>query len=457
MVDVTGFAKLIQPQIPDVGRSIQAGAMGQQMRLDRQQAAQTGQLRDIAMQGEQMKLDEMRLNKAKEMGADKLVQQAIEMKRNNDRQGFNSTVSDLYAINPKAAKETYDFFGTLEQQDLVDSAYILKAATSLPLDDVEGRHAALSQARDTLNNSNHLISQGYDEMIGENDPNKLNEGMLNYLGMANKFRLFGDASEGAKMQKTGAYLVRDKDTGQVSIVAGAFDPTSGQMQVTSGQLPTNYEVVSKMGETAGEETTREIEETKKKKQIEQAIGMSTKYAEKADLLNKNIMTLDEGIMLAEKAIAEGKSLGRGWIESKFPKITKTAADFNEISQQLGLGVIQSTTFGALSADEMKLAMEAAMPQYTSDADSLAWMKRRRAAQQKLKDQLDEAAAFLGEGGTVAEWKKMQVAKRKLRERQEAETKSATPAPAAGQPAPTQDYTQMSSTDIMQNLVKSMGQ
>jgi hypothetical protein len=47
-------------------------------------------------------------------------------------------------------------------------------------------------------------------------------------------------------------------------------------------------------------------------------------------------------------------------------------------------------------------------------EALKWLKEKRAAQQKLKNEMDKAAAFIGsqnESGkfnTVADWKKMQM-------------------------------------------------
>lgn len=408
MVDVTGFAKLIQPQIPDVGRSIQAGAIGQEMRQSRQ-------LHDIAMQGEQMKLDEMRLRQAKSMGAENLVKQAIELKRGGDRQGFNSTIADLYATNPKVAKETYDFFGTIDQQNLVDSAYSLMGATSLPVNDLEGRKQFLAQAKDNLENPAHPISLRYDEMLAETDPTKLNAMMLENMAYAQKMGLFPAGKAGKSPEEI------------------------AEIRAKTGKLEAETLKILKEISTLGDKGDLT---TDKKVDLEQKLA--DKYFSRTKNFQEVNTTFNNLMASAEQKNGPGdlalittfmKMLDPGSVvrETEFANAQDTAGLWNRLKNMAA-----KWKEGDLLQPEDRL-------KFTNLAR--AYLEGYKKEDTKVRDQIDKTINAYGLNRDI-----VLPAEEKLPEKQ-----AATPAPAAGQTAPAQDYTQMSSTDIMQNLVKSMGQ
>lgn len=157
-------------------------------------------------------------------------------------------------------------------------------------------------------------------------------------------------------------------------------------------------------------TKAEIEEevTYAKKGTEAAIKKSEEFGKSADMARQRIEKLDNAINVAESAIAEGKSLGKGWFQNRVPKISKYRVLMQQAARDLGLGIIQSTTFGALSKGEMDLAMETALPPL-DDKDLLDWLKRRRAAEEKIQNELSRAAIFLSQpGNTVGKWRKLQL-------------------------------------------------
>lgn len=164
-----------------------------------------------------------------------------------------------------------------------------------------------------------------------------------------------------------------------------------------------------------------------------AIKKSEEFGKKADLANERIVKLDEGIKIAEKAISEGKSLGRGWFENKLPKINKYPILMQQIGRDLGLGVIQSTTFGALSKGEMDLAMETALPNL-NDKDLIIWLKNKKNAEEKVQRELTRASIYLGTpGNTVAMWRKLQ---------QDIRSGKITPEEAYGEVEPKQQTTEL---------------
>jgi hypothetical protein len=72
--------------------------------------------------------------------------------------------------------------------------------------------------------------------------------------------------------------------------------------------------------------------------------------------------------------------------------------------RLGLDVISSVTFGALSEGEMSLAMETAVPRNLDEGALREWLLDKKAAQEKAAEALYQAAVYLGKpGNTLAKW------------------------------------------------------
>jgi hypothetical protein len=62
-------------------------------------------------------------------------------------------------------------------------------------------------------------------------------------------------------------------------------------------------------------------------------------------------------------------------------------EFNQLARQAGLDVIASVTFGALSKAELELAMDTAVPRFTTNAAALNYFRRRKEAQLALAAEL----------------------------------------------------------------------
>lgn len=110
-------------------------------------------------------------------------------------------------------------------------------------------------------------------------------------------------------------------------------------------------------------------------------------------VRKYISLYDEGIRLLEK---EGADTGP--VESMFKSFKAASVELDNVQANMGLNVIQNTTFGSLSADELKFALSATMPQGLNSPELADWMIRKREVQMKLADYLEESAIFLGTPG-----------------------------------------------------------
>jgi len=118
-----------------------------------------------------------------------------------------------------------------------------------------------------------------------------------------------------------------------------------------------------------------------------ALGAFDKVAK----IRENVGDLQRGIDLIEK---EGATTG--FISDFLPNMRASTRKFANLRRKLGLNVVASVTFGALSEGELNLAMDVALPKGISPEETVTWIKERMAAQQKLVDNLEDAALYLAD-------------------------------------------------------------
>jgi hypothetical protein len=115
-------------------------------------------------------------------------------------------------------------------------------------------------------------------------------------------------------------------------------------------------------------------------------------------IKKNIGNIDDAIA----AIDAGASTGV--IASKLPNITAASVQLANIRNTLGLDVIGSVTFGALSEGELNLALDTALPTNLAPKDLKAYLLNKKTAQTKLAGYLTEQATYLSKkGNTLSGW------------------------------------------------------
>jgi hypothetical protein len=178
------------------------------------------------------------------------------------------------------------------------------------------------------------------------------------------------------------------------------------------------EKVSNLREAAGAKKTASLEaEQDLKAKVEagvisakEAAKISVKAFDRLEKINMNIDNLNEGIQLIEDGAETGV------VRSKLPSVRKNSIKLDNLQGRLGLDVLHSTTFGALSAAELKFALSTALPMKLEGEELKEWMIQKRDAQEKLSDYIEAAAIYLGTpGNTVAGWMKQQRAKRTQRQ------------------------------------------
>jgi len=129
----------------------------------------------------------------------------------------------------------------------------------------------------------------------------------------------------------------------------------------------------------------------------------------------NIANLEDARRLV---VEEGANTGV--IASRFPNWKASTVALETVKNELGLDVVGSVTFGALSQGELSLALNTALPTELSEDALVDWIDRKISAQKKLQDYLYAQAIYLSDGDkTIGDWLRSQKADQEERERLEA--------------------------------------
>jgi hypothetical protein len=157
-----------------------------------------------------------------------------------------------------------------------------------------------------------------------------------------------------------------------------------------------------------------------KKAGQQGQDLALKAFESASKARKSISNIDGAI----DALDKGANVGV--IANQFPSWNSATIALDNARNQMGLDVVGSVTFGALSEGELNLAMATALPKFVDPQDMKNWLVEKRNAQMKLIGYMEEQAQFLSKpGNTLNDWLKLVEGK--------ASPQGETSAPASNKP------------------------
>ena len=224
---------------------------------------------------------------------------------------------------------------------------------------------------------------------------------------------FGDPGRiGASTKSFAPVTIVNPITGEKKLVSPTFDPATGKAELSPFDMPEGFELSTETPEekrqanilAKGQEKQAVLEaELATKPKVEEQIVKSKARAKKVEAafnqmekIRGNIINLDEGIT----AIDEGAS--SGVIASKLPSFRAASQKLDNVANRLGLDVVSSVTFGALSERELEMAKKTALPTNMEPQALRQWMVDKKEALEKLSDYLYDQAQFMQEG-TRAEW------------------------------------------------------
>ena len=198
----------------------------------------------------------------------------------------------------------------------------------------------------------------------------------------------------------------DSQAGVLGQLAGESGMAIPSLTIT-GQ-PSSETVQQNIPSRASVEADKEREKLKVQKelkpQIQTAETLAKFDAETITSAQTQIGTmlvenskLDEVIRLAESGANTGPLMNR------LPSLTAETLQLEQLQREMGLDVVGSVTFGALSQGELNLALQKAIPTNLEPKDLIQWAKDKQSANRKLMGYLQEQVRFLRTGGTVDQW------------------------------------------------------
>jgi len=144
--------------------------------------------------------------------------------------------------------------------------------------------------------------------------------------------------------------------------------------------------------------------------------------DQAGQATQSISTMNEAIAAIDAGARSGL------VENFLPNVTAASSALNNAMNRMGLDVISSVTFGALSEAEMNLAMDTAAPRNLEPEALRDWLVAKRDAQEKAQQALFAAARYLSNPqNKLADWIDLQT---KGSAAATAPATPATPAPSA---------------------------
>lgn len=177
--------------------------------------------------------------------------------------------------------------------------------------------------------------------------------------------------------------------------APQLDPKTGQYYVTTFDPATNQakriDVSGAVGETPQQVSQRELEESVRLADIQKAQTVGQEAFARAGNVDTMLYRLGEAYNALERG---GKS---GIFQQYLPAFDEATAALRTTANQLGIDIINSATFGALSASELRLALDTGLPMSLGEDELRQYIKRKIAAQAKLRDELLTTARRLSSG------------------------------------------------------------
>jgi|11BtaG_2_1085332.scaffolds.fasta_scaffold00650_4 hypothetical protein len=194
-----------------------------------------------------------------------------------------------------------------------------------------------------------------------------------------------------------AQLFTTRDTFATKGFAPQVDPQTGQLygvqyDPNSGKY-TRVDVAGAVGETPSEVLSRETETELEVMDRERAMKAGQDAFVAAERATGTIDTLNRALDSLE---AGGES---GFIQSYLPSFNAATTTLRQAATEMGIDLIQSATFGALSESELRLALSSTIDLNLPPAELRALLQDKIRVQKILRDELMKKARELS-GGKV---------------------------------------------------------
>lgn len=162
----------------------------------------------------------------------------------------------------------------------------------------------------------------------------------------------------------------------------------------SGKLVTGADQARVIAEANAAETKLRGEQAQSTQIGKVTADIAKDVYTKAQKVGDSISTIDRAI-----AAIDGGGIS-GFLTDYLPNITAASAELRSAMNQMGLDVVASATFGALSESEMNIAMSTAVPQSLSGPALREWLLNKKRLQVEARNSLERAASYLSQPGNT---------------------------------------------------------
>ena len=259
---------------------------------------------------------------------------------------------------------------------------------------IAGQQEALQGRRDTqaelersgLQNASMMAAMreaGVDDnllAIAKNSPELLKSIMKSYTD----FKL--NPATDKKFAKKYSTPRIDQTTGKYFVIVS--DPNNGTVE--------QIEVSGATGLTDQEKLTMESNEVLRQQDIAKAKEVGQQSFGQMERMQGVVRELSTARRLI---IEEGAKAGI--LQKYMPSFNAATSEFRAIANRLGIEVINSATFGALSETELALALETGFPRNLSGDELIKWIDEKIRVQTKMSQALYNKARSLTSGITYS--------------------------------------------------------
>lgn len=319
-------------------------------------------------------------------------------------------IAQAKRIDPKIAEEQLKSMGFDDESKRAEASRFAARMQSLPIE---------QQNEEILKRAEYLRSQGRDpkDTLQLLDMNQQQRDMayngIQMMDLSTKERIKLQQEAAAKIPK--GQQVKSSDILPDGTTIQVMGDGSTRVTDPAGKVLTG-EARSK-AITDAQEYGVDIQQRRA-----QARGVGTMTSKKADELYTQIDKMRGNSDNLQSLIAEVKAgASSGPLINRLPTLTSATMRLENIKNRLGLDVVGSVTFGALSAKELELAQQTAVPDLPPK-ELVKWAEDKIAANEKLANYLSEQAAFLEQpGNTRGMWDDRVKQRKKEREAKTKET------------------------------------
>ena len=279
------------------------------------------------------------------------------------KRGFMDKVKDFTQDEVKMARLASAF----NQMRMNPSAAVDKRASDL---------MALKSARKQSNQTvDYLRSQGRNDLAGmvEANPSMAAEVLKGLV----------TAKSGGYMSKTVGGVQTDQETGQLFTVR--MNPNT--------QVVERVNIPGAFGPTDKEKNKLLLDVEGEKFDRMQGFKKGEEVFNQFNIIDQQI----QDFRRIGQLVDEGAKTG--FIQKFLPSTDAATTELRQIANKMGIDIINSATFGALSATELRLALSTGFDQNLTGDEMVDYIERKIAAQTKLRNALmPEVQMLLGGSG-----------------------------------------------------------